>query len=105
MWMDPGTVCGGPLVQPAEGAAAPHERSCRERGGVQGREAPTGAEAHAGWSRPGCLSGDLVGRPGLPLGVAITADITVPVEAAAPSVSIQSFAVARLPPSTRRRCC
>lgn len=34
--MNPDTVCGGAVVQSAEGAAAPHEGSCRERGGVQG---------------------------------------------------------------------
>lgn len=102
IWMDPVTVCAGSLVQSAEGAAAPHERSCRERGGVQGWEAPTGAEVDARSSRPGCHSGDLVACPNL---LTITADITVPVEAAAPSMSIQGFAVAHLLSSTQRRCC
>lgn len=98
--LDAATLCGGSLVQSAEGAAAPHERSCRERGGVQGREAATGAEADAR-----CISGVLVACPGLLAGLTLTADVTVPVEAVAPTTSIWGFAVARLLSGTQRRCC
>lgn len=94
---NPHTVCGGAVVQPAEGAAAPHEGSSAERGGVQGGEAPTAAEAHARWSRPGRLSGHLL---------AIAAGVAaVSVEAAAPSMSVTSSAVACLFSSTERRSC
>lgn len=85
------TVCGGAAVQPREGAAAPHEGSCGESGGVQRWETPTAAEADARWSRPGCLSGGLLATLTATAGV-----IAISVEAAAPSMSIPSFAVASL---------
>lgn len=103
--MDLVTICSGSLVQSAEGAAAPHEGSCGERGGVQGREAPAAAEADARSSRPRCLSGDLVACPGLLDDLTVTTNVTVSVEAVAPSTSIAGFAVARLFSSSQRRCC
>lgn len=92
--MNPDTVCGGAVVQSAEGAAAPQEGSSGERGGVQGREAPAAAEADACWSRPGCLPADLLA------GMTVAA---VSVEAAAPSMSISTFA-RRFSTTKRRRC-
>lgn len=87
--MRPDTVCGGAVVESAEGAAAPHEGGCGEGGGVQGREAPTAAEAHARWSQPRRLSGDPLAGLTVPAGVA-----AVSIEAAAPSVSMASVAAA-----------
>lgn len=58
--MNESTIFGRSLVESAEGAAASHERSCSERGGVEGREAAAAAEAtgRSGWPR--CLSGGLM---------------------------------------------
>lgn len=56
------TVSRGSLVESAERAAASHERSSSERGGVEGRKAPAAAEAESRSGRLRRLSGALVAQ-------------------------------------------
>lgn len=59
------TVSSGSFVESAERAAASHEGSSSERGGVEGRKAPAAAEAESWSGGARCLSGVLVASASL----------------------------------------